>query len=303
MQRRPLSALELSFRKGLWVPVLMLVVAIALFGAARQMAIEARLLAEEGVDTVAQVTGKERRRHTDSDGNVSYSYHLRYTFTTIAGESIRGTQSVSRRLHDSVGIGSRIPVRYVPSRPGLNRVEAEQTLPARLAMNIGSSLLLLGAGFVFWYLLGETRAMLRAVRHGHSGRAQVIAWKELQGKHSKSGKKPWQMMEWRDHANNHRGKTWPKKPALAQAFPPGSEITVWYDPRGDRGFWEWEIWYWRPEARSGQDAGGVDVAARGGEGARGAGAVDADAPQGGIGAPDGTPTTGASTPPPAPDGR
>ncbi|MCC5986418.1 MAG: DUF3592 domain-containing protein [Pararhodobacter sp.] len=150
------------------MPVIMLVVAIGLFGAARQMALGARLMASEGGETIAEVTGRERRRHTDTDGRVSYSHHLSYRFTTSAGQIWHDTHSVSRQLHDSVSTCSRIPVRYVPSRPELNRVEPERTGLVRLAMNLGSSLLFIGGVVLFWYL--RRKRPLRRRPTGWGGR-------------------------------------------------------------------------------------------------------------------------------------
>ena len=137
-------------------------------------------------------------------------------------------------------------------------------LSVRKALWLPVIMLVVAIG-LFWYLRRETRAMLRAVRKGRRGRARVIGWRDFEDKPSKDGKPPWQIMEWRDDAHNRHGETWPREPAMVKDFPPGSEITVWYDPKSGRGFWEWEVRFWQAPAG---DAGEprsedcADVAAR-----------------------------------------
>ena len=250
MAARPeVSLLTLAVRGWLWVPVVLAVVAVVAFFGARQMAVDARLLAEEGVEVTGEVTRREQRRHTDTDGNVSYSYHVHYRFTTLEGQRLTSSQSVSRGLYDRARPGVPIEVRYAPSRPSLSRIERESTLVGRLIAYVITAVFLPGSVFLMWYLSGEFMGKWRAMRRGDHGRAQVIGWRESNVSSGKGNAKVQHMiMQWRDDARNRHGETWPRHPAMAKAFPTGSEVIIWYDPKSERAYWEWEIMAWSPSA-------------------------------------------------------
>ena len=249
MVARPeVSILTLAVRGWLWLPVLLALVAVVAFLGARQMAIDERLLASEGVEVTGEVTRREQRRHTDSDGNVTIRYHVHYTFTTLDGRRLTASQRVSRQMYDRARPTVPIVVRYAPSRPSLNRVEQQHTLLTRLLAYLIVAILLPGSAFLMWYFSGEFIGKWRAMRRGDHGRAQVIAWREEKGKPRKGRKAPRQIMQWRDDARNRQGETWPRDPALAEAFPAGSQVIIWYDPQSERAYWEWEIMPWSPLA-------------------------------------------------------
>lgn len=234
--RLPVSALGLGLRKGLWVPLLLAVVALGLFLAVREMAREARLLASEGVQTTGVVLEREHRRR---DG--SSMYFLRYEFTVMDGTRRIGRQRVSRALHDRARPGASIMVHYAQSRPSVNRVQRGDTIALRLVLGAVSGLLVLGAGFLTRVMWGDWRAMLRAARRGERGEAWVIAWHECPGGPRKGGKRADMTMAWRDDNRNRSGQTGAMAAELAARHPAGSRISIWYDPHSERGFWEESI--------------------------------------------------------------
>ncbi|MCC5986419.1 MAG: DUF3592 domain-containing protein [Pararhodobacter sp.] len=257
IERPRVSAFGLAVRQGLWVPVLVAIVALGMFAYAREMSIEARLMASEGIETTGQVIGREQRRSSASDGGTSIRYYLRYQFTPLDGQRRVGRQQVSKALHDRVRVNMPITVRYASSRPSVNRVERESTIGVRLLLNIGSSLLAMFAAFTAWAVWGDWRAMLRAVRKGEPGEAWVVGWRDVNEKPRKDGKPPHRIMEWRDEGRNLLGSTGGLKPALAERFPPGSPIRLWYDPRTGRGFWEESI---MPGSAAARDVDGAPTA-------------------------------------------
>lgn len=253
IERPSVSAVGLAIRQGVWAPVLVAIVALGMFVYAREMSIEARLLSSEGIETTGLVIGRELRRSSASDGSTSIRYYLRYEFTLLDGQRRVGRQRVTRAMYDRAREGTPIIVHYAASRPSINRVQRENTIGLRLILNIGSSLLAMFAVFMAWATWGDWRAKLRAVRKGEPGDAWVIGWHDAIERPRKDGKPPNRVMEWRDEARNLAGSTDAMKPALAERFPPGSRIRLWYDPRSGRGFWEENI---LPESAGVQDEEG-----------------------------------------------
>ncbi len=233
--RLPVTALGLGFRVGLWVPALLAMLAAGLFVYGRDMAIEARLLASEGVQTTGTVTRRERSSGMSGDPR----YYLRYEFyAPEVRRNVGGRQDVSQALYDRVSVGTRIAVYYAPSRPSVNALRRDDTRGVRAILFAGASLLSMAAAFLGWETWRNWRAMLRAARKGAPGSAWVTGWRDAGFTSRRDGKKPYKMMEWRGDAHNHLDLTGALDPALAERFPPGSAIKVWYDPKTGRGFWE-----------------------------------------------------------------
>ncbi len=223
------------------VPVVLVIVALVFFVIARSMAVEARLLAAEGVDTVAVVEDRTRRFWRDTEGRDRFTHYLTFAFTLPDGQRHQDRRQVSQALHDRVAVGDRIEIRYARSRPDINRLEGQDTTVTRVAMNLGSSLLLMVAGLMAWLNTGRLRAMLRAARRGPAGQARVMGQTVLQRRYGRLLKAPLTRLDWRDDAHNRSGRTPPVDQTLAAAFPPGARLTVWHDPESDHGFWEEEL--------------------------------------------------------------
>ncbi len=107
---------------------------VCLMGAAilwaieRGISAEARLLAAEGQEAVAEVLDRRiiETRSTDSDGRTTTSrtYYLRLAFTTAAGDRVEIEPSVGQARYEATPQGTRLTLRYAPSNPAVIEFEA-----------------------------------------------------------------------------------------------------------------------------------------------------------------------------------
>ena len=125
---------------------------LALLVAAEDVADDARLLAEEGVATQAEITRKYTIHTDSSDYNEarrgeggSIRYYIVYRFKSLDGQSLESEDWVYKSQYDSVSVGSVHPVFYRPSKPEMSVLFANSLeTGARIGWIAGSILIVVG---------------------------------------------------------------------------------------------------------------------------------------------------------------
>ncbi len=245
MQRPQISIFWLAMRQGMFLPVLLLMAAGGLFVWATHMSSDTRLLAAEGVESIALINDREQTRGRGFGKRPRYNHYLRFQFDLETGAAYHVRRRTSRMMYDQLQADDVIAIRYVASQPDINRFEGELAFPWRLVINTGACILVIFALVIA--LAGGLRlcAMRRAARYGARGTARVTSWVDYEEAIGKKRAAPRQKMLWRDDAYDREGQTEAFDEmfdgALPSAFPPGSVITVWHDPSSEQSFWEEEL--------------------------------------------------------------
>jgi uncharacterized protein YggE len=137
----------------------------------------------EGVVAQGSIQAKYTKRipnlrtlfHSDIDEAL-----VGYTFTTSTSEKVEGEAPIARDRWDALHTGDSIPIRYVPSRPTVNRIEGEP-----LPIGEGVCVIALGGLILFMarsnvrHTRGITRALIAGVLTAAAcagcGRAAALA--------------------------------------------------------------------------------------------------------------------------------
>lgn len=102
---------------------ILLVMALGFWFIAGQVAKEARLLFDQGVEAQAKVTELKISENVskDSDGDTrrTTSYLVGLSFTAADGVTVEVTESVGKARFDGLSQGQTVPIFYVPAQPTL----------------------------------------------------------------------------------------------------------------------------------------------------------------------------------------
>ena len=187
----------------------------------------------------AEVTVQRRFTVTQNrgEGRRDTSYRVEYSFTPPDGEQRLDRADVSRGFYNSVSVGDRVTLRYLPDDPATAELDMDY-------LRGGMSIIgIIGLGFAAavtgygWFLWRRASAMWRAVRHGEKRSARVLGWIDSQAVQSKQRL---MQLHWIDDAGKEGRSAHCVEDMLAP-WPEGSEITVYADPQTGRTFWEDEI--------------------------------------------------------------
>jgi hypothetical protein len=128
---------------------------------AGKLFLEEAALDREGVPALGRVTHTYVDTRRDSDGQVTTTYHARFTYTTDRGESVEADKQIPRSWFDKLKAGDSFQVTYLPERPAVVRIEGAGSRMAPFMFG------LLGAvffGLGLWLLVYRSRRAERAVR-------------------------------------------------------------------------------------------------------------------------------------------
>lgn len=116
-------------------------VGIAIGAKAKRESANARLLREQGVDSQAEVT----RLWIASDGK-DRQHRVAYRFTGDDGSTHKSSASVRQSFWKTLAVGAFLPVRYVPSKPGIHylKVNGPRRTPAWVPYAVGAPMMLAG---------------------------------------------------------------------------------------------------------------------------------------------------------------
>jgi hypothetical protein len=104
---------------------------------------------KEGVAAEATVTGGEERRRRK--GGKSYNLDL-----AVPQATKEHNVSVSKEIYDSAGIGSRIPIKQLPSDPDAFFLVGDSDDHVMMEV-IGVLLFLVGGGMVWWCFIRKPK--------------------------------------------------------------------------------------------------------------------------------------------------
>ncbi|MDA7429431.1 DUF3592 domain-containing protein [Primorskyibacter aestuariivivens] len=231
----PVSLWRLFFRMGGWLVFVFLLPLIVLTVISHSQLKLAERFETEGRETVATVTGKYYRESTDSDGDRTITYYLNLKFVTDAGETVEISRSVGRASYNAAQDGDEMPIWYLESEPDQTELQRGETRTgSRVAQIIGLvfGLLTLGA---LWFTGGRAVAAMRARKYGAEEPATVTGHERTA---MRVNNKPRYRLTWREK-NGRKGKSMMHKLDDIEAFPVGSEITVYQGIK--RAWWSGDV--------------------------------------------------------------
>lgn len=242
-QPRPqISIIGILMRKGAWMVPLGLVFA-ALAGLAAMMEQrDARALDARGVETTAIVTSTERRVRRDSDGGRRVTHYARYRFDLPDGQTNHNRTIVTRRYYNAVSQGDEVWVRYLPDEPDIAEIERGRAREGAIVFALAA--LFLGGGSVWlgWRSWQRSIPMIRAGRHGERLSARVLGhFKTLSGSDKNKKETLLFKLRWVDSQGKEGISDVKRRAEELQAWPKGSEITVYADPESGQTFWEQDL--------------------------------------------------------------
>ena len=234
--RRRVRPMRVLLRHWGWVPLIPLVVALAFFMGAGSLGTKAQLLESHGVIGEATVLGTQTVVRRDADNNRSTTYYVTYSFETRTGSHER-RDSVARRFYERSVAGQVIPVRYVEHDPTIAEIEIGATSRSAGWMRFAAGLVLmvgLGLAWVFWRRIG---GIIRAALRGELREAHVTAHLDT---NVRVNRQPRYKLQWRD-ARGETGDGGLLSAEALQAWPVGSVIRVYADPKTGRTWWEEDL--------------------------------------------------------------
>lgn len=189
----------------------------------------ARLFAEDGVDTSADVTGKYSESKEDTGGKYKRRFYLSLEFQIQTGEVISTSQPVQLTDYNQNEPGDVIEIRYLRSDP--RKVEVTKRRSARTGRIYRSlawlSVLAVLAGI--WVYGSRALDAFRARKYGMHEEVKMIEVRKI----------GWWIfgnsyrLIWRDSTGRLR-KSLPKKADKLMGFRPGDRLVVFH---GDKRSW------------------------------------------------------------------
>jgi len=232
------SPFRIVLKTHVWVPLVLLSLAMIFGGIAGLAARTAAALETSGLIAQASVTDKERRESRDSEGRTRVSYYVSYAFVAASGERVAARPKVGPGFYGSVRVGGSFPVRYLPARPSTHEYQIG-SYRSRSDSNLGFAALALVAAVASgaWLFL-RAAPLFRALRGGSARRAVVTGHLEKPRKRYSGQRKG--RLQWRDETGAE-GISGPVPMLDVASHPVGSRITVLVDGRSGRAYWEEEL--------------------------------------------------------------
>lgn len=232
MTRPRLSLRALSGRASFWIALVAGLAAAFMLTAGVVELQHGAILARDGVDTQATITGFHTSLSRRAHGSSRTRHAVDLSFVGPGGQTLSARKGISASERDAMRTGQRLPMRYSAARPDLVELHPGDIWWGGLKALLLGFASLLGALWAVYALLRSLGAQRRAARLGTGHRAQVIA-------HHRTGKGPAAKVEVAYVLDGVTGRTAPLSARRAPAL--GSEIGVWIDPVTGRGWWSGEF--------------------------------------------------------------
>ena len=233
------SPIRLIRKTRLWMPLVVLMLSLTLFGIGGAKAYRAQQFETHGLLAEAEVLRKERRETRDSDDNLKVSYHVTYRFDPLEGAAVQRRTEVGARFYNSVREGGTFTVRYLPDRPRTHEMSVGATREESAQMAGLGLLAIVGAAGLGLFYGGRAVPLMRALARGPTRRAEVIGHVEKPRRRKNTGGR-YGRIRWRDEAGVEGESGWVPMLDVA-SHPVGCRITVIVDPRSGRSWWEEEL--------------------------------------------------------------
>ena len=225
---RPRLSIGAYFKRLATVLAVVFAVFTVMFGAiGASKLLDAALLAREGVNAQALVTGHDqttRRRN----GVTSHDYYLLLQLNAQDGRSTALRAGVTRAEYNQSPDGALIPIRYAASDPETYELHEGDKLSGGRIVTPLAGISFIALLVSLFFMVRSTASQRRAARDGEQRMARVVHVEQV-GKKARA----WSTVQWDDGTTT--GKTGQINTAKAPAV--GSEIAVFIDPRTGRGWW------------------------------------------------------------------
>jgi hypothetical protein len=219
------------------VAAVFLVVAGVLWGSAQSTGRSADLLERYGVETIAVVVDRATERRTDSEGRTTTAHVLTLRFTPANSAPVEIRRTVPRNVYDQATLGTEQPLRYVEHDPTIVEFEAGETRGTSRVLWIVSVV----AALVGTYAAQRRGRMLLSVRRAVvSGEAREARVTANDVTNTRINREVQHRIAWID-ARGNTGRSGLIGAGRAAAFPVGSVVVVWADPRTGRTWWQDEL--------------------------------------------------------------
>ena len=108
-------------------------------------------------------------------GNSSTKYELTYRFTTEDGKTIEGTDAVSVERWESLDVGSRFEIGYLPGKPQSSRAASSGGMETAIVAIVLGSIFAGVGGFFFFRSAAHVWNQWSLLRQGDATQGTVIA--------------------------------------------------------------------------------------------------------------------------------
>jgi len=232
------SPFQVMKKTYLWTVPVLLSLALIFGGISFMSARTAQALETRGIIVDGTITNRERRESRDSDGNRTVRYYVSYRFSPLQGPTISRRVRTNASYYNTVQIGQRIAIRYLPDRPQTHEFRIG-SYRWRAEDNRTYALLALFAAVAAGLYFGIKAApLLRALSLGETRRAVVIRHIEKPRMRNTGARKG--RIVWRDEAGQE-GTSGPVRMVEVRGHPVGTRISVVVDRISGQGWWEEEL--------------------------------------------------------------
>lgn len=233
----PKSKLALMGRWYILLMVIPLLFGVITGGIALVSGQKAQRLAEDGVTVQGEVTDREVRLETDSDGDQYRVYFLDVAFEA-SGWPVATEAKVSRRFYDTHEVGDSLPVLYWRQDPQVNEIEPGKTGRDRWVTTILAAISLAAAGYVG--LTGWRKAVRWSSVRDHGERRSAVIDGHKRTAFRINNRQQYRVI-WVDSAGV-RGQSFLRSTWQIETLPEGKEIWIYADPRGRlASVWEADV--------------------------------------------------------------
>jgi hypothetical protein len=237
MERKPVRLWHLTRRLGLlWVGIPLFFAVV--FGTIGTMELQkALLIAREGVVVEGIVVHKWIDR-TQRDGRDDLTHRIRYEYIPVErGTVLTRTENVSEQRYRREKVGEPILVHYAWSQPDKATLDPRRDRFGAVIFSFFAVLAgCVGLGLAVW-MVGRKLSAIRALRHGEVREARVTGHQQT----STQVNKVWQYhLLWLDAAGVE-GRSLMAPMSKLAAYPVGSVIVVYIDPKTGKGWWDVQV--------------------------------------------------------------
>ncbi len=226
--------LRFAWTRGLWLPLVPALIGIWLTVVSDSEAERARLLADYGIISEAQITDRQRNEQRDGEGRVTeVTWWVTARFVTPEGQDVTRRVAVSEVYFDSTALGDTVPVTHLPDDPGILELEPGRTEGASRSSRIAAiGAWVIAAGLGLW-LWRQNAAAIRAAGRGERIVARVTGHVPMR---ARQAQRPRARLEWREDAGQ-TGHSGPLTAEELQRYPVGGTVTLCVDPATGARFW------------------------------------------------------------------
>ncbi len=235
---------RLFWRLGLIWPLVLLLLALWLGVVAWEKTRDAALIARMGVQADVRIIRTERVQRFGPErsgvpvsrgrsGQIDRGYWVTFRFTPDGQAVVTKGEFVRRRVYDAARQG-QARVTFAANNPQIATLDLRKRQSEAFVQWLFTALALAASGGLGWWLTKRYHALLPILFRGERREAVVTA---LYATGTRIGRHDLGELEWRD-SSDLSGTSLPERLDRLVAYPKGTRINVFIDPKTGRAWWD-----------------------------------------------------------------